>query len=69
MILFHTTRTDYSAKEAGKFTLTIGELIKELNMFDEDEKIVFCNDNGYTYGQIDENLLVEVDDEEEDDED
>ena len=66
MVLFHTQRTDYSAQEAGKFTLTIGELIKELKMFDEDEKIVFCNDNGYTYGKIDENLLVEVDDEEED---
>ena len=70
MVLFHTQRTDYSAKEAGKFTLTIGELIEVLSSFDEDEKIVFCNDNGYTYGKIKENLLVEVDDEEEyDDED
>ena len=66
MVLFHTQRTHYSAKEAGKFTLTIGELIEALSQFDEDEKIVFCNDNGYTYGKIDENLLVDVDDDEDD---
>lgn len=68
MVLLHTTRTDYSATEAAKHTISVGELIRELENFDEDEKIVFCNDNGYTYGSISGRLIVEVDDEEEKDE-
>ena len=68
MVLLHTTRSDYSATEAANHTISVGELIRELENFDEDDKIVFCNDNGYTYGNISERLIVEVDDAEEEDE-
>ena len=67
MFLLHTKRSDYSAKEAAKHTISVGELIRELENYDEDEPIVFCNDNGYTYGSISTRLVVEVDDEEEED--
>lgn len=57
-------------------TMTVGELISELQNYDEDAPIMLNNDNGYTYGKItrssffeDEIEVDEDDDEEEDDED
>lgn len=64
MVLLHTQRSHYSANEAAKHSLSVGELIEALSQFDEDDKIVFCNDNGYTYGTIYESFLVETDEEE-----
>lgn len=33
-------------------TITVGELIAELEQYDEDTPVILCNDNGYTYGEI-----------------
>ena len=33
-------------------TMTVGELIEYLKQFDDDDKVILNNDNGYTYGSI-----------------
>ena len=52
IITLNTTRTDYGAKEAALRSITVGELISLLEQYDEDSKVIFSNDNGYTYGRI-----------------
>lgn len=44
-------RNGYSPEQCGS-TLTVGELIERLQNYDEDAKIYLRNDNGYTYGSI-----------------
>lgn len=48
--------------------MTVGDLIAYLEQFDEDAQIYLKNDNGYTYGSIDEMSFEEDFDEEGDDE-
>lgn len=73
-------RDVYSARdlvEKNRFgargTMTVGELISELENYDEDTPIMLNNDNGYTYGKIFRSSIfegeVEVDEDEEDEED
>ena len=52
IVTLEATRSDYSAKEAARNTLTVGELISYLEQYDEDSPVVFSNDNGYTYGYL-----------------
>lgn len=52
VIFLHTSRDVYSANECIGDTMTVGELINKLRHYDEDTPIMFCNDNGYTYGYI-----------------
>ena len=47
-----TSRTHYSAEEAAKGSLTVGDLMDLLSSLDEDTVVVYSNDNGYTYGRI-----------------
>lgn len=70
MVIMNTTRTHYSKKEAANDSLTVGELINILKGFNPNAPIIYSNDNGYTYGTIDEYHVYEievVDKEEEDD--
>ena len=60
-------RSGYSYDTCGN-TMTVGDLIELLQDFDEDSPIYLRNDNGYTFGNIDEYSL-RIADEEEDDED
>ena len=54
MKLFIEGRSDgYAPKQCGD-TLKVGEFIKILSQYDEDTEIYLKNDNGYTYGSIDE---------------
>ena len=52
IIILNTTRTDYDIRDAADCSITVGELIEELRGYDEDTKVVFRNDNGYTHGSI-----------------
>ena len=52
IVMFNTTRDTYDIRESADCSITVGELISELRNYDEDDKIVFSNDNGYTYGII-----------------
>ena len=40
-------------------TLTVRELIEELEEYDEDMPVYLINDNGYTYGSIDSSSIEE----------
>jgi len=62
-ILLETNRRGYSTAQVGK-TLTVGELIGFLSDFDENTPVYFSNDNGYTYGSLNwDSILDEEDDE------
>ena len=66
MKLFIEGRRDgYSPEQCYK-TMTVGELINFLNQYDEDTEVYLKNDNGYTYGSINENSFEEYKDEIED---
>lgn len=70
--ILKTNRSEYAIKEASKQSITVRELIDYLaDNCDLDSRIVFSNDNGYTYGYITERVVdtecVE-DEQEEDDE-
>ena len=69
VIAINTTRSDYNVKSAAEGSITVGELIEILEGWNPKFKVVFRNDNGYTYGYIDENLITPEDIEEEVEED
>lgn len=52
-LVLEANRTCYGLEQLGN-TMTIGELIELLENYDSDMKICISNDNGYTYGEINE---------------
>ena len=52
IITISTNRSDYDIKGAAEDSMTVEELIEELHYLPGDCKVVFKNDNGYTYGYI-----------------
>lgn len=62
IILLNTTRTGYSIKQVldKTSTLTVQELIDYLSDFDPESPILFSNDNGYMFGEIDEDSFEEI---------
>lgn len=67
-ITFETKREGYAPDQCGS-TMTVGELIQYLEQFDEDTKVFYSNDNGYTYGSIKSYQIQENYEEDESDED
>ena len=48
-----TNREEYDIRDAASRSMTVRQLIDELECnYDENAKIVFNNDNGYTYGYV-----------------
>ncbi len=66
-ITLETKREGYAPDQCGN-TMTVGELIQYLNQFDEDAKVFYSNDNGYTYGSIKSYQINEIYEEDNDDE-
>lgn len=52
-VYINGNRNGYDPKQCGG-TMTVGELIELLQQFDEDTPVYLKNDNGYTYGSINE---------------
>lgn len=46
-------RTGYSPEQCER-TFTVKELIEWLDQFEDDTEVYLKNDNGYTYGNIDD---------------
>ena len=44
--ILKTNRSEYDANLAANNSISVKELIRELEQIDEDAKIVFSNDNG-----------------------
>ena len=59
MKLFIEGRRDAYSADQIKKTLTVGEIIRILEQYDEDTKVLLQNDNGYTYGSIREESFEE----------
>jgi len=58
-VFLNTKREGYGPDQC-KRTMTVGELIALLEQFDEDRPIYLRNDDGYTYGSIQERDFEEV---------
>lgn len=58
VLLIEGRRDGYSIEQVGK-TITVGELISLLEIYDESTPIYLCNDGGYTYGCITEMTIRE----------
>ncbi|MBQ8793938.1 MAG: hypothetical protein IJZ63_04245 [Clostridia bacterium] len=65
VLFIEGNRNGYAPSQCGR-TLTVGELIELLECYDEDAKIYLRNDNGYTYGSLNEQDFEETDYDEED---
>lgn len=60
IVTLNTNRYTYDIRDAAASSITVRELIDELERnYNEDDKIVFSNDNGYTYGYVTEDRLQE----------
>lgn len=63
-------RNGYSPAQCGR-TMTVCELIEYLDQFEDDTLVYLRNDNGYTYGSIQEHDFsddFDCDDDDDDDE-
>ena len=52
IITLATSRDEYDIRRAAESSMTVEELIGELECLPRNAKIVFSNDRGYTYGYI-----------------
>ena len=68
VIFIEGRRDDYSAMALVDRTMTVGQLIDVLNGYDEDTPVLLNNDNGYTFGMIDEDTISEDEVDEDEDE-
>ena len=66
MIIIDTMREGYAPDQIHR-TMTVGELIRFLEDYDEDTPIYTGHDNRYTYGGITTDRICEVENEEDED--
>lgn len=53
IVTLNTNRSEYDIRDAAARSMTVRQFIDELECnYNEGDKIVFSNDNGYTYGYI-----------------
>lgn len=58
-IIFEASREAYSIESAAeRDAMTVGELIRILKDYDEDDLIIMSHDRGYTYGSIHERYMT-----------
>lgn len=62
VVKFKVHRSDYDIRESMKYAISVSGLIEILENCPSDAKVVFDNDNGYTFGEISPNAikLIEV---------
>jgi hypothetical protein len=51
-IVFEASRDGYGIDQIADKAITIGELKRLIDDFDDDDLFVLSHDNGYTYGSI-----------------
>ena len=57
IVTLKTSRDYYDAKECAEYSISVEELMEILSRCPNDAKVVFSNDNGYTYGIVDNNTI------------
>lgn len=60
VVALRTNRDYYDVREAAEYSLTVNELIDILSYYSGDTKVVFSNDNGYTYGVLSDNTVKNI---------
>lgn len=60
IVALRTNRDYYDVREAAEYSLTVDELIDILSNYSGDAKVVFSNDNGYTYGVVSDNTVKNI---------
>jgi hypothetical protein len=62
VVKFKTHRSDYDIRESMAYAMSVSDLIDMLERCPRNAKVVFENDNGYTFGEISPNVIkiVEV---------
>lgn len=53
-LFIETSRDGYTPVQCGR-TMTVGQLIDLLSEYDDDTEVFLSNNNGYTYGSINNN--------------
>ena len=61
VLIIEAKREGYTIEQAEneREAITVGELMRLLEDFDEDTKVYISNDNGYTYGSVTEYRIRE----------
>lgn len=57
IIKLKVNRDYYDINDCVDNTLSVAEVIEILSRCPSDAKVVFSNDNGYTYGNLDNNTI------------
>ena len=52
IVTLKTNRDFYDVKECAEHSLSVAEFMDILSQYPSDAKVVFSNDNGYTYGRL-----------------
>lgn len=53
IVILEANKSEYDIRDAASRSMTVRQLIDELECnYNENDKIVFSNDNGYTYGYV-----------------
>ena len=60
IVALRTNRDYYDVREAAEYSLTVDEVIDMLSNYPGDAKVVFSNDNGYTYGVVSDNTVKNI---------
>ena len=59
VIYIEAGRDVYREEDASPWTMTVRELIEELDQYEADTPVLIRNDAGYTYGFINSNRVIE----------
>ena len=57
IVTIKTSRDYYDAKECAEYSLSVAEVMEILSRCPNDAKVVFSNDNGYTFGVVSNNTI------------
>ena len=58
-IVLKVNRDYYCIADVVADSISVGELKRVLENYDDNERVVFSNDNGYTYGCVNERAVSE----------
>lgn len=61
VVKFKAHRSDYDIRESMSEAITVEELIEILECYPSNAKVVFDNDNGYTFGAITGRIIRQAD--------
>ena len=57
IVKLRTNRSEYDIRNSAKYSITVEELIEMLERCPRNAKVVFSNDNDYTFGELGVNTI------------